>query len=164
MRDSEGLQNALGNSGLTPADFATITPFESDKVGYTPVRHPGMIGAVATWKFEPAHMAYLPSGAVWMSSQPKETTKKSEVFSTLEKSSGTILQKEISTLADTLELKFGRKPSNEEVKSLLLGNAIKNGSKELKLDAKFYTFAYGACMNPSVGMEVKNYTLIEDGK
>ncbi len=64
-----------------------------------------MIGAVATWKFEPAHMAYLPAGAVWMSSEPIETAKKSEVLNILEKlANGSILKQELAKVKQKLAI------------------------------------------------------------
>ena len=80
------------------------------------------------------------------------------------KAYGSLLQSELDTVADTLQEPFGRKPTCEEVKKLLLGQSITNGTKTLKLDANFYTFCYGACMNPSVGFEIGKYTLTEPGK
>lgn len=66
-----------------------------------------MIGAVATWKFPPAHMAYLPSGAVRMSSEPIETTKKSDVLKTLgEVAKGSILNQELAKVKDKLKTPF----------------------------------------------------------
>lgn len=50
------------------------------------------------------------------------------------------------------------------MKDLLLGKEVNHGTKTLKLDARFYTFAYGACMNPSVGFEIEKYTITEPGK
>ena len=76
---------AIQNTGFVTADFAGINPENADKVGYTPKHREKMIGAVASWKFEPAHMSYLPSGAVWTSSEPQKTTKKKEALTTLEK-------------------------------------------------------------------------------
>ena len=70
-----------------------------------------MIGAVATWKFPPAHMAYLPAGAVWMSSEPKETTKKHEVLNTLEKSDGSIISRELASTQKKMSGLLGRQLS-----------------------------------------------------
>lgn len=105
---------------MVPEDFNSLTPQNPNQIGYTPKLYQKMIGAVATWKFPPAHMAYLPSGAVWMSSEPQVTTKKSEVLATLEKSSGSILGAELQKVKDVLKTPFGKEPTDEEIKDLLL--------------------------------------------
>ena len=137
-------------------------PLNAGDIGYTPRPRPNMIGAVATWKFPPAHMAYLPAGAVWMSSEPKETNKKAEALKTLgEVAHGSILTTELAKVKEKLKTPFRRELTDLEMKDLLLGKEVKSGTKTLKLDAKFYTFCYGACMNPSVGFEIGNYTITE---
>ncbi len=85
MLESKGFTEALTGTSLEKSDFAVLNPENADKVGYIPTPRKKMIGAVASWKFPPAHMAYLPSGAVWTSSEPQKTTKKQEALTTLEK-------------------------------------------------------------------------------
>lgn len=145
-------------------DFSSLNPQNPEGIGYTPTLDTAMIGAVASWKFEPAHMAYLPTGAVWMSSEPVVTNKRQEVLATLEKANGSILESELQKSASTMKSSFGREVTIEEMKNLLLGKTIENGTKKLTLDAKFYTFCYGSCMNPSVGLKIGNFQVVDLGK
>jgi len=131
-----------------------------------------MIAAVATWKFQPAHMAYIPDGGVFMAqgadgkpySKPVPDSEKSAVLELLESVSNGDMKSRVDKLTTSIKDKAKMNLSEGEIKELIVKGTLTKEKSTITLDAKFLAFCYGACTNPSVGIEFGQWKMTSPGK
>ncbi len=166
----KSFQDALNTvqSALKVDDFTDVVPTSGHKDGNA---YPKMIAMVGTWKLD-ASMTYMSPGTVNIATEnwkelKKDVTdpsKKTAMYDMLERN--VMFKKyELKAVSDKVKemTEFKWEISPDELKKIILWEKVTINGKMVEMENKYCFLAYGACANPSIGLELWQITVTTPG-